>query len=55
MESVMAELTRLSNEAFFVLAGQLPQGAGISTSLVDTVSGKFVQTYFHLMAATKSL
>ncbi len=54
MESVMGELNRLSNEAFFVLAGQLPQGSGITTSLIDTVSGKFVQTYFHLLAATKS-
>ncbi|MBW2659085.1 MAG: dual specificity protein phosphatase family protein [Deltaproteobacteria bacterium] len=53
LESVMAELNRLSNETFLVLAGQLPRGPGISASLIDTVSGKFIQTYFHLMAATK--
>jgi len=53
LESVMGELNRLSNETFLVLAGQLPQGPGISTSLIDTVSGKFIQTYFHLMAASK--
>lgn len=54
LESVMAELTRLSNETFLVLSGQFPQGAGIYSSLIDTVSGKFIQTYFHLLAATKS-
>ncbi len=53
LESIMNELTRLSNEVFFVLVGRLPQGPGIYSSLVDTVSGKFIQTYFHLMAATK--
>ncbi len=53
LESVMTELSRLSNEAFLVLTGQLPQGPGIYSSLIDTVSGKFIQTYFHLMAATK--
>lgn len=51
--SVMDELTRLSNETFLVLAGQLPKGSGIYSSLTETVSGKFIQTYFHLMAATK--
>ena len=54
LKSVMAELIRLSNETFLVLAGQLPQGSGIYSSLIETVSGKFIQTYFHLMAATKS-
>jgi len=54
LESVLSELDRLSNETFLVLAGQLPQGSGISTSVIDTVSGKFIQTYFHLMAATQS-
>lgn len=53
LESVMNELTRLSNETFLVLAGQLPEGPGIYSSLTETVSGKFIQTYFHLMAATK--
>jgi hypothetical protein len=50
----MNELTRLSNEAFFVLAGEFPQGQGIYSSLIDTVSGKFIQTYFHLMAQVKN-
>ncbi len=54
LKPVMSELSRLSNETFFVLAGQLPQGSGIYSSLIETVSGKFIQTYFHLMAATKS-
>lgn len=54
LEPVMDKLNRLSNETFFVLAGQLPQGSGIYSSLIETVSGKFIQTYFHLMAATKS-
>lgn len=53
LEVVMSELNRLSNETFFVLAGQLPHGSGIFSSLMDTVSGKFIQTYFHLMAETK--
>jgi protein tyrosine phosphatase (PTP) superfamily phosphohydrolase (DUF442 family) len=53
LESVMDELNRLSNETFLILAGQLPRGPGITASLIDTVSGKFIQTYFHLMAATK--
>jgi hypothetical protein len=53
LEAVMSELTRLSNETFLVLAGELPHGSGIFSSLMDTVSGKFIQTYFHLMAATK--
>ncbi len=52
---VMDKLSSLSNETFFVLTGQLPQGSGIYSSLIETVSGKFIQTYFHLMAATKSL
>jgi len=54
LEPVMNELTRLSNEAFFVLAGEFPQGQGIYSSLIDTVSGKFIQTYFHLMAQVKN-
>ena len=53
LKSIMEELSRLSNETFLVLAGQLPQGPGIYSSLIETVSGKFIQTYFHLMAATK--
>lgn len=54
LEHVMIELTRLFNEAFFVLSGELPHGAGIFSSLMGTVSGKFIHTYFHLMAASKS-
>ncbi len=53
LKSVLDELTRLSNETFLLLAGQLPKGPGIYSSLIETVSGKFIQTYFHLMAATK--
>ena len=53
LESVMGELSRLSQETFLFLAGQFPQGTGIYSSLIDTVSGKFIQTYFHLMARTK--
>jgi hypothetical protein len=53
LEPVMNELDRLSKETFLMLAGQFPQGPGIYSSLIDTVSGKFIQTYFHLMAATK--
>ena len=54
LQSIMDELSHLSNETFHVLAGQLPQGPGIYSSLIETVSGKFIQTYFHLMAATKN-
>jgi hypothetical protein len=54
LESVMGELARLSQETFLVLAGQFPRGTGIYSSLIDTVSGKFIQTYFHLMAQTKN-
>jgi protein-tyrosine phosphatase len=54
LESIMDEISRLSNETFFVLAGELPLGPGIYSSLIETVSGKFIQTYFHLMAATKN-
>jgi len=53
-KSVKDELSRLSNETFLALTGQLPQGSGIYSSLIETVSGKFIQTYFHLMAATKN-
>lgn len=53
MKLIMDKLAHLSNETFFSLAGQLHQGAGIYSSLIDAVSGKFIQTYFHLMAASK--
>lgn len=53
MQKVLADLNRLSNETFLMLAGQFPQGQGISSSLIDTVSGKFIQTYFHLMAKNR--
>ena len=54
MKRVLADLNRLSHETFLMLAGQFPQGQGISSSMIDTVSGKFIQTYFHLMAKSKN-
>lgn len=53
MDDILGRLTRLSNETFLALAGQFPEDPGIYSSLIDTVSGKFIQTYFHLMAAVK--
>lgn len=53
LETVMRDVDQLSNETFLSLAGQYPQGSGICTSLVDTISGKFFQTYFHLLAASR--
>ena len=52
-KSVYERLTHLSNETFLTLAGKLPESEGIYSSLIDTVTGKFIQTYFHLMQLAK--
>lgn len=53
MQEIVAKVGRLSDETFLSLAGQFPEEPGVYSSLIDTVSGKFIQTYFHLMAAVK--
>lgn len=52
-KSVHERLTHLSAEIFLTLAGNVPEPEEMYASLVDTVSGKFIQNYFHLMQRAK--
>jgi len=51
LKPIIGKVELLSNEVFYTLAGRYPEGSSIHTSIVDIISGKFFQTYFHLMAA----
>lgn len=49
-KSVEEELQRLSNELFYLYSGILMPDPPLHFSLMDTVSGRFVQAYFYYLA-----
>lgn len=48
-EHVQAMLSNLSRNIYFALSGEFPPARELYFPLADTVSGRFVQTYFHYM------
>ncbi|WP_457574853.1 protein-tyrosine phosphatase family protein [Desulfolithobacter sp.] len=48
-KEVEDRLANLSRNVYFALTGEFPPAAGLQFSMADTVSGKFVQVYFHAM------
>lgn len=53
MQEIEKRLERLSGETFLALVGQFPKQTGVYLPMIDVVSGKFIQTSFHLMAAVQ--
>ena len=47
-------LTELSRSIFLALSGQFMPEKGFSFSVADTIPGKFVQKYFHLMVNSQT-
>ncbi len=48
-QDVEDRLANLSRNVYFALTGEFPPAEGLRFSMADTVSGKFVQVYFHAM------
>jgi Fe-S-cluster containining protein len=49
-EEIKHILFELSQAVFLALSGKFLQDTGFTFSVADTISGKFVQRYFHYMA-----
>jgi hypothetical protein len=52
-DSINESIRRLSRNAYLTLAGISPPGDDLVFSSVDTISGKFVQVYYHAMVQQK--
>lgn len=53
-EVLFPSLQQLSEQLFFAFASMFPPSFGLSFSLPDVVSGKYVEQFFHLLLGTKN-